>query len=462
MEVKSRVSFNSENDTIAAIKNHIGMSFTMTGYEKFFFEISSDESSKLHNLLGKEGISNKNRYQSECIQLLHHVYVYSASSGLFIIGNNEKLLFGAEVSFSPELLSAYSRLVNYIYTEHFEFFYANTLNDFPEEKVEKALKLRNEKKKKNGSIDMHSFWTNYRLWRALNVNVDDSLIKFPLPPCSRLIPIQHSWWNATKGPSDTTTKLMDNCEEHLGIRSPHTIATARMLGIGGVAFHRLHQILGTKRESSAYGGVDIFRRAANKRSPFWQSLVVLCQFFNAEVEKLSETTLNIATPMVRRRPTRSTSHVQPVDWITKKISGITPGKKIGRPAKRAKTDVTAHEIRQKNCIGIVLVVRTSIGRCVMCKKKTQYYCTGCKNYLCVQTMSDCSEKINAMIQNGVIEEENRPAPFLQMTEHQKKNGKTEYRQFQIRNSCYHIAHANQFKQHFLKKNEETDTQTTNT
>ena len=49
-----------------------------------------------------------------------------------------------------------------------------------------------------------------------------------------------------KGPSDTTTKLIDKVEEQLGIRKPRTIATARLLTIGAVAFHRSNQMIKSK------------------------------------------------------------------------------------------------------------------------------------------------------------------------------------------------------------------------
>ena len=68
--------------------------------------------------------------------------------------------------------------------------------------------------------------TNYCLWRALNVQVDDHAIHFPIPPCDMLIPCQNTEWNLAKGPLATLTKLFAECEENITVRSLQTIAVA--------------------------------------------------------------------------------------------------------------------------------------------------------------------------------------------------------------------------------------------
>jgi hypothetical protein len=111
------------------------------------------------------------------------------------------------------------------------------------------------------------------LWRALNVDIKAST-RFPLPPCARCLPFQNALWNQLKGPSDTTTKLIDSFEEQLGIR---TIATGRLLSIGAVAFHRSNQMLSSK-ETLKYATLFDYRMAANVRFNMSQSLGLLLEF----------------------------------------------------------------------------------------------------------------------------------------------------------------------------------------
>ena len=135
--------------------------------------------------------------------------------------------------------------------------------------------------------------------------------------------------------------------------------------------------------------------------------------------------------------------VQHVKWLEKK-KGYTPVK--GRPSKSAALKTIQPDLRQKNCIGVVLVSRTDQrGKCRMCGERTQYYCTGCKNSFCFQTGTDCSKKIEQMIENNSIIECNEPSPFLMI---RAKDGNKEVK---VRNSCYYIAHAEQFGNYFNTK-----------
>ena len=176
--MKSRISFRSEQEAIEGLKKHVGVTCASIFHQHFFFQLSADNPEQLHKLLKSK--EKKHRHKAECIQLLHHVYVYGASAGLFIIGNNSKCLYAVEVSFSRDLLNAYERIVKFIYN-NFKYFYNEKLDDFPHEQIEKALEHRNQSQQKKGIIDMHAFMTNFKLWRALNVNVNDSVIKFLLP-----------------------------------------------------------------------------------------------------------------------------------------------------------------------------------------------------------------------------------------------------------------------------------------
>jgi hypothetical protein len=88
-----------------------------------------------------------------------------------------------------------------------------------------------------------------------------------------------------KGPSDTTTKLLDNTEEHLGIRNPRVIATARLLNVGSVAMHRSFQMLSSK-SAAQYSTLFDWRHAANARFTMAGSLLKIIEYVSADYKRL--------------------------------------------------------------------------------------------------------------------------------------------------------------------------------
>jgi hypothetical protein len=60
------------------------------------------------------------------------------------------------------------------------------------------------------SDSMKCFKVDYEAFEPLYLNVDvkPRSINFRLPPCSRIIQLQHSSWNVGKRGCDTTTKLI--------------------------------------------------------------------------------------------------------------------------------------------------------------------------------------------------------------------------------------------------------------
>ena len=87
----------------------------------------------------------------------------------------------------------------------------------------------------------HAFHCYLGLWRALNINQND--INFPLPPIAHFIHFIISIWNTVRGGGDIIPKLDDICQEHIGIRSEVTVATARIMLKNGVVFHRCLQMI---------------------------------------------------------------------------------------------------------------------------------------------------------------------------------------------------------------------------
>ena len=78
---------------------------------------------------------------------------------------------------------------------------------------------------------------------------DGRAIRFTLPPIEMFIPSQNTEWNLSKGPSDTLTKLFDDSEESITIRSPQTVAVGRFLSVLAAAFHQCLQTTQAKKET---------------------------------------------------------------------------------------------------------------------------------------------------------------------------------------------------------------------
>ena len=145
--------------------------------------------------------NNSRREQRESFQLLHGAFVSGTSRGILLVGSNKELMYGIDVSFEEELLDDYEIVMNYMYDNYFKPFYECSVEELQQSEMGKSIE------KVIGYVDQlddHSFWTNYKIWRALNTDVNPSNITFPLPPSARLIPFQNAYWNAMKGKQSLT------------------------------------------------------------------------------------------------------------------------------------------------------------------------------------------------------------------------------------------------------------------
>jgi hypothetical protein len=395
-EVKSRVS----NATIAEANERLEEMLGVERFDpkkKFLINLSSDDG-LLQTLI--HDVANPNRKKQEAFQLLHSVHIAGAKQGLLLVGSKDSLLYAVKVTFEEALLDAFSEVLDFIYEQHVKVFYEASVDELKaNDGIAQALE----------GIDFmnpHAFWTTYMVWRALNVDVNASNIWFPLPPCAKCLPVQNGHWNVLKGPSDTTTKLMDNVEEQLGIRTPRTVATARLLSVGTVAFHRSIQMLSAK-PSVEYATLFDYRNAANSRFTMGGSLVKLLQYLTDEVVGISAPSASsrqvsfigqgpslVPPNSPPRRATRATEEVpERVSWGYYQKTGLTP--------KRGRQSNEAHKLREQHCDGRVLVAIVADPnkagnhdvrmKCRLCGTKTNHYCTGCKNYLCFginQAMND--------------------------------------------------------------------------
>lgn len=141
----------------------------------------------------------------------------------------------------------------------------------------------NYKSLKSLNLDEESFKYKLGLWRVLNIDITNKdrrirtsrTIRYPLPPTMTINPLSIAMWDSLKGGGDKITKLIDNVQERIGIRSDNTTATARLLMYFAIAFHRGNQWCHAKEDLSFYPTIAHARHANNERAAMYDSLSTL-------------------------------------------------------------------------------------------------------------------------------------------------------------------------------------------
>ena len=250
---------------------------------KYFFRVQATDP-VLHQLIGDT--KDTKRVTRELCQLLHHAHTYNVNRCLLIVGSHNNLMYVVEVLFPSQLLRSYAAVMDTMYEKYFSFLYHATLDEdsFPRQKIETVLAIHNQGKKKGDRVEWHAFHLHFMLWRSLNVTVDPHAIKFPLPPMDMFIPAQNVDWNLAKGPSDTLTKLFDDSEESITIRTPQTVAVARLFSVTATAFHCYIQIVKAKDNIPFYQTINNYRSVTNNQLSFKKSIGHLLTFLGTGLE----------------------------------------------------------------------------------------------------------------------------------------------------------------------------------
>jgi len=137
----------------------------------------------------------------ERLQLLHHCAVYGKDKATLLVGRSDGvLLYGVVVDFDDELLESYNRILEHIYENGLEQFYQDDISKLPFKLIEEII-LGDDKLKQKYQMD--DFYTSFLTFRALIPSKYKA--NFPIPPCEKGIPFEHSLWNGSKGGSDTVT-----------------------------------------------------------------------------------------------------------------------------------------------------------------------------------------------------------------------------------------------------------------
>lgn len=116
-------------------------------------------------------------------------------------------------------------------------FYQDDISNLLLDFIESVL---NDDEKLKKKYQLNDFMTSLLLWRALlPTNDNANQIVFPIPPIDRLIPLEHSTWNSSKGGSGTVTRYTYNCQSIVTVRTPQTVVVTRFLLLFAVVMHRV-------------------------------------------------------------------------------------------------------------------------------------------------------------------------------------------------------------------------------
>ena len=219
---------------------------------------------------------------AERFQILHHAYVYNFPTVVLAIADNQgQMIRSLVVDFSTELKHKFGRVLQDLKKFTLWWAYPQLRARAQVMKIPEAVfRVAESIPTINGREALHG---SANVWLAL------CKLPKPFPTFLRLIPGIYAFWNAVKGGSDTTTKLMDDCilrvpKAHL---NTETTATTRLMMLNFVLIHRLIQAF-SANPCLPYSSLRHYRDAASHRSTFHVTLLRCNQIFQQAVQDFQD------------------------------------------------------------------------------------------------------------------------------------------------------------------------------
>jgi hypothetical protein len=424
-----------------------------------------------HVVFGSDEFKKRVTKNKEAVQILHHAYVFNFDVVVLVIGDTNRVRKGIFVEFTPYHKAMYGFVLEGIYKESLSWLYE------PREGEEKysELQIRSELEALPRNVPYRAYLDHLALWTRLNLTPPEDFI-FPLPPCRRIIPTQCAFWNASKGGSDSISKLIwhNLYDPPKHFTTPQTVVISRMLLILEVCVHRLLQHMSAKEDLSAYYSLTDYRNTANKRtSSFRETLKRSKRWFVDRRKELSEQEfpINILRSEKNKNSSskRKVRNTREAELKAKRKKKYIQKRTFATPTKntkklkryKASSDILKAEIhrRDQTCTGIPFFIEREIARdkfaqyqvkCALCKKKTAWVCAGCHKAYCMGTISP------SIRSEGFEDETDRvDMEFLSEVDSTTISKKVPSKIIVGRNSCYHIAHARALDRQVSRKEEES-------
>lgn len=343
------------------------------------------------------------RDAGERFQVLQHAFVYDLDTVVLAISDaHSEIINSVIIDFSPEIKRHFGTVLkemkkitlDWLYPDNDEIAPVNRRRAQVVQIPDNVFRIAKEVRAINGDEALQG---TVNLWRTL------SDIPAPFPSFARLIPAVYAFWNATKGGSDTTTKLMDQCNLQLPHANMETVASTRCLMIVLVLNHRLFQLLSANNNLNAYSSLFHYRKAASKRCTFHCTIIHCYDVFKDRLDTLQkEANKENDEFSISRKNLRQKKKVLP---SRKRIDGVLPeqvtfGAKLPTSTPQRITKSVAKDEAEKdvkdmvrNCPGILMKLHSnqkkgdkkvdSRGKCDSCRHNTSWFCVGCKRWFCV-------------------------------------------------------------------------------
>ncbi len=378
VEVKSRLSSTTVNKE-KEFKRKSGRS----GKDEYL-RVSSNEAHKY--------IQNV----SERYQILHHAYTYGFEKVVHVVANPcSKIISGTVVEFNNQILQSYGEVLKKL--KNMTLSWAYDVENTNELVIpDHVLGLSKKIPTINGEETLYGA---LKLWRTMFA--DPSILPYPI--LQRILPSYHAQWNATKGGSDTVTKLVDDCfaKPPRFYTNFESIAFSRCISILAVAVLKLyHAITARENLDQSYPSIQHARNAASHRLTYKKLLRKLHRSFQDEITKSNdkenqgeEETVLVTQPEERARrraKAKGLSTVPDHMSFAHARTFQTPKKQQVQRLEAGSMDGVITE-RSNSCTGyIVEVVQQKEGsgsdvrqNCAICKSKTPWQCVKCRLYFCM-------------------------------------------------------------------------------
>ena len=433
IEIKSRVAHTTFYAERLRLEANLGLAAFENDGEACYVEIDADG-----NDLSKWIPKHK-----ECFQLMHHVAVRNLRKGLILVGNSSKVMFGVFVNYSDRLIEAYQAVLRDLFDRTLLPFYKPVDElQLPFDKIDHILK---SKEMKPMGLSIHSFTTSYFIWRRLCLEGDVSL---PIPPCNRILPYNHSFWNNMKGASDTATKLFWNCQvKFASYGRSQTICIGRFIQLYAVCIHRQNHVATAKTDLNRYGSLVHFRNSRNRHWPFHKTVNGIALWLikaGDELDRENTNHMNDVPDIVPRTPPRVARDNPTRPFVEDRAyataCGATPGRGKLKFPRNKTLQWQEDQRRLHNCVGNLFHVGgKKRNPCYLCNTNTSFMCLGCKRFYCCVNRY---EKIHRLIlkDDAVVGFLNGVCPPAALNIKAISNDGTASDFSTVENSCYHICH----------------------
>ena len=287
------------------------------------------------------------------------------------------ILRGVWVVFDDTIKLAYARFLTHCFNESLTWAYRNDILNERHDQVLEAIKPSLP-----ANIDFESFKDYYYLWKQATDPVDGSL---PIPPTKYIIPYHFSKWNKFKGGSDTITKLFWNCKHYVPNVTPASSAFSQLFRLIAATLYRCDCVMTSKEDLSNYKSLKHWRHSNQTRLESFQKFLrrivpLLCHSEDTAVGNRRAVSPEISVA----RASRNRVVQLEVPWGSQKTFQ-TPSRK--QAIKYQRQDVDEQVLQRRDACTGICVYRTAvdkngkeidkaagtIGRCVVCKKKTGYF-----------------------------------------------------------------------------------------